>query len=283
MKRTSVIQLLSAALLACGTISGTHHAAAAVTYTAGDLLLGFQASGGTGATSTYVYNLGAATDYRDGTTTGLISNLSTDLTAVFGDNWFSRDDLYWGIAGVRDANGGGAIGLVDGDPRAAIYISRSAAAPGSSTAWVLPADGGDPNRSNATINVAGSIASFQTSFAGSLETANSGGLGTIQNINTTTNDWSEFNPIGDAAFGGVLTGGVQGALGGTEAYLDLYRLLGRANDGATPNSAAGEGHYITTFSIDAAGNVSAFVVPEPAGALLLGLGAATLLRRRRQA
>lgn len=241
-----------------------------VVYTAGDIILGFHAGGGDGANDIYVYNLGAGTGFRDGTTTGSVANIGVDLASIYGPGWYERNDLYWGIAGVRDANGGGAIGLVDGDPRATIYISRTATTPGASPVWVLPTDGVNPNRSNATINTAGSIESMQIYFRtinGTTPreaTSNSGGRG-AQQIASENSNWKSFNPVNEAAFSGALTGGVQAALGTGQAlsHLDLYRLIGRTSEQATPNTPAGQGLLLGTFSINAAGEITYAVASEP--------------------
>ena len=267
----------------CGVALATGSASAAVIYNPGDLLLGFHTAAGTGAGSSYVFNLGPAHEYKTAPTKLVTSSdLSVDLTATFGSNWFSRTDLYWGIAAVRDPSGSGFNTVDFGDPKAAIYISKDTGSPGSSTSWNLAAS--SATNSAETISVANSINTMQGGFAGKAETVNSGGRGIVQNEDATNNSWDEFNPIpSGAAFGGFLTGGVQAPLGGGAVeFLDLYRLLGRTAATATPNTAPGAGSYVTTFSITSSGIVTA--VPEPTSALLLGLGvAATALRRRRNA
>lgn len=283
MKLPLPVKFLFGALCACGP--GAQSAAAAVVYNPGDLLLGFHATAGVGANSSYVFNLGPAHEYRTSPNKLVTNNnLSVDLSATFGAGWFARTDLFWGIAAVRDPAGSGPNTVVNGDPRAAIYISKETISPATSLAWDLPADGGDPTKSSATISVANSISGMQSGFTGKPETATSGGRGTVQPEDVTINSWDEFNPIPNgAAFGGILTGGVQAPLGGGAVeYLDVYRLLGRSSTSAIPNSGAGDGLYVTTFAINAAGLVTA--VPEPTSALLLGLGvAASALRRRRNA
>jgi len=255
-------------------------------YAPGDLILGFQATGGDGSSNTYVYNLGAGTGFRDGTTTGLIANIGADLATTFGVGWFGRNDVYWGIAGVRDPSAGGPVGVVNGDPKATIYVSRVAGAgAGSSTPWVLASG-------PTVISAATSVASMQFGFTtinGSdvitpetqrVPTPGSGGRGTIQGTGDI-NNWSVFNPVGGPAFGNVLTGGVQASLGdgGAVHWLDLYRIMGRASASATPNTPLGQGLLVGSFSINAVGEVSFQTTSAPSNpydiwAAASGLGGA---------
>lgn len=252
--------LASASLLVAGLAGQSR---AQMTYVPGDIILGFQATGGDGSSNTYVYNLGAGVGFRDGTTTGLIANLGTDLAGTFGVGWFARNDVYWGIAGVRDPSAGGPVGVVNGDPKATIYVSRSAAGgPGSSTPWVLASG-------PTVISAATSVASMQFGYNtinGSdvitpdtqrTPTPGSNGRGAVQGTGDI-NNWSVFNPVGGPAFGNVLTGGVQAPLGagGATQWLDLYRIMGRSSVSATPNTPLGQGLLVGSFSINAAGEVS---------------------------
>lgn len=63
-----------------------------------DLYLGILATGGQGASTNMVVKLGDASvlSYPNPVQT---FNLSSDLTATYGNNWYSRSDLYWGIIG----------------------------------------------------------------------------------------------------------------------------------------------------------------------------------------
>ena len=117
-------------------------------------------------------------------------------------------------------------------------------------------------------------------FEGATEAAGTGGFGVLQDEGNVINDWHEFNPVGGTAYG-TLSGGVQGALGGGAVeYLDLYRVIGRADAAANPNDPVGAGRYITTFSINAAGIIT--TIPEPTSTLFVGLsGLVPVLRRRR--
>lgn len=261
---------------------------AAVTYTTGDLLLGFHTTGGTGSGVSFVFNLGPATDYKnDAYTSPAVNDIGNVLTNTFGVSWFSRNDLYWGVAAVRDSAAGGPNTVVNGDPKATLYVSKPTLAPGASDPWTLASGSTviSAGTSIATMQGAtGSDVSLSGGFEGATEAADTGGRGVLQDEGVFINSWDEFNPIGGNAFGNILTGGVQGALGtgGPTAYLDLYRVMGRPSASASPDDPAGEGRYITTFTLNSAGIIG--TVPEPAGVLLIGLaGSVALLRRRRQA
>jgi hypothetical protein len=245
-------------------------AQAQMTYTPGDIILGFQASGGDGSSNTYVYNLGQGPGFRDGTTTGLIATIGADLSSTFGLEWFKRADVYWGIAGVRDPAAAGPNTVVSGDAKATIYISRIApGGPGTSTQWILASG-------PTVISAATSVATMQFGYNtinGSdvitpetqrTPTPGSNGRGTVQGTGDI-NNWSVFNPIGGPAFGSVLTGGVQAPLGpDTELrWLDLYRVMGRSNAAATPNTPLGQGLLVGSFSINAAGEVRYQVSAPP--------------------
>jgi hypothetical protein len=253
----------------------------------GDLLLGFHTAAGIGSGTSFVFNLGSAASYKNSPGTGpLVNDISGVLTATFGSGWFNRGDLYWGIASVRDSAAGGPNFVVDGDAVGTIYISRATSAPGASAAWSLASGSTVISSANSIATMQGASGddlSLSGGFEGATEAAGTSGLGVLQDEGATINSWDEFNPINGAAFGGILTGGIQGPLGGTGTtkYLDLYRVVGRPDSTAIPNDAAGAGRYITSFTLNEQGIIG--TVPEPGSVLLLGLGgAAALLRRRRQ-
>ncbi len=289
MKPPFISSLPAAIAVAAGLFLGANGSSAAVTYSVGDLLLGFHTSAGTGSGTSFVVNLGSAASYKTNPgTVPAVTDLSAALTSTYGNNWFSRTDLYWGLAGVRDAAAGGPNTVVNGDAKATIYISRAASAPGASTAWSLASGATVVSAATSIATMQGASGSDLTltgGFEGSTEASGTSGRGVLQDEGTTINSWDEFNPIGGAAFGGILTGGIQGPLGtGTTAYLDLYRVVGRPSASATPNDSAGEGRYITTFSLNSQGIVAAATaVPEPGAGLAAALVVCgAILRRRRK-
>jgi hypothetical protein len=70
-------------------------------------LLGFRATGGTGATQTYLLNIGQASTYRDAAAGFVLYrqswNIGADLVSIYGNSWFNRADLFWGVGGSERA------------------------------------------------------------------------------------------------------------------------------------------------------------------------------------
>ncbi len=252
----------------------------------GDLILGFQASSGTGAATNLEVDLGSIAKYsgQPAGTTFTIGGLSVqDLIDVFGSDWNTRDDLTWGIAGTT----GSTQSLsVNGTTVAAktLWGSRAETTAGvQSTPW---------NRGTtfAQQGPANTISSLYTGPTGSLngKTSTANSLTAAALDNTVVGSWTQQEGTSAAAFGyfnpvGTFNNGVNfTTIVGTFAVSDLYQLQ--------PGSGAAT--YIGSFGLTSAGllefsnSVAAFavVVPEPAthavlaGAMVLGLG---LVRRRR--
>jgi hypothetical protein len=78
------------------------------TYTQGDFLLGFRATGGTGSGSDVLVDLGPLGNFQTPTTFST-PNLDSLLVSTFGSGWFTRSDLLYGAAAAAqpgvDANG----------------------------------------------------------------------------------------------------------------------------------------------------------------------------------
>lgn len=254
----------------------------AVNFVPGDLLVGFQATGGIGAGSTYVYNAGPAANLRDYPSPGAIANLATDLSATFGPNWYARTDLYWAAGGVRDnaAFGPTASAVVNGDAARTIYASKETVAPGTSSPH---ANFTAPTVNTTATRMIDSQLGFTTTNGTTPRdaTAGSSGNGVVQGINDI-NSWSSRVPVLTAPWTTMpLT--VQGNFGTSNSltYLDLYRAMSDNSGlpGVVEPTATGVFVYQSTLSIDPAGTISA--VPEPKGVLLALGGLMVLLRRSR--
>lgn len=213
----------------------------------GDLILGVQATGGTGATTNVLFNMGPAHALRDNPTPGgTLVNLDAELVAAFGVGWSARTDLYFGVFANRSnatPTGLGSVAPENGDPARTIYASKGTATAGDSTPW-----------SGYSVSSLGLAA---TSHAGQIEaiddiTANGNNVATLQqgsNPVQWNNGWSRWNPVPGAAFS-VFTGGIQAQINATAAIVDLYRIV----------STSGVGSYVTSITLAANGDVTAAAV-----------------------
>jgi hypothetical protein len=252
----------------------------------GDLVLGFQASGGTGNTKNVFFNLGSGVSARNGVGMGTeLGNIGSTLTGVFGSNWYTRSDVWFGVLGNLNANPNSGVGnrpAVDGDPSRTWYVSRAASTAGSAALI------------SAGTYVSSSLGTAGTNFSGlegylpNLTKQADGSAILDQSANPTewNNSWSKWNPITNGAQGAsltVFTGGVQQTFGktGSETFIDLQRVLSTST-GANPAGTVGGGTYVASYSINSTGAIT--MVPEPSSTLLIGVaGLGLALRRRRNA
>lgn len=256
-------------------------AMAAFTFTNGDLLLGVQATAGTGATTNVFFNLGSGTGLRNNGNQGLLGNIGGALSGAFGSNWYSRSDVWFGVMGnlnFGSPTGGSPTAPVAGDPTRTVYLSTAASLPGNGS---LRAASTFPPTS---------LASGGNNFSGLeaiLPSANlTNGLGETRILTQASapvewsNSWTTWNPTPGAAFT-VFTGGIQQNFGkGTSStYADVQRILA-SNTGANPTGVVGGGTYEFTVAIGSDGSISA--VPEVSSTLLLGaIGLGAAFQRRR--
>lgn len=299
----SLIQRLFIA--SAGTLLSSS-AFAAVSLDSGNLAIAFyqvQGSGGSATVqpNTYVFDLGAASIYRENTTgyasvstinSGITSsNIGADLVAAFGSDWATSGTVSWAIVG--GVTPGGAV--VDGDPNRTIYLSRGRA---SLLDGVSGSGSSIADLSNT--NVSGIANDISVFFTGT-NAANQSGLnanGAIIPI-SSTNSFEDFLPPATSTYfngpvnplqvigSGTLSGG---SLGEFEGILDVYRILRYSTDAdltagaSSGNAEVGKGQYIGTFTLDGAGNLSFGAIPEPSTTLLAGLfGTFALFFRRRSA
>jgi hypothetical protein len=269
----------SALLGGIGAALAATSAMGAFTFTNGDLIMGFQAAGGQGATKNVFFNLGAATNFRDTPNLGSLGNISTTLSATYGPNWYSRTDLWFGVIGnlnQQPTSGIGSRAPVNGDPSRTIYAS----APTLSLAGAQLIAAGTYG-SSALGAIGGNLSGMEAMIV--TLTTQSDGAAVLDKDSQPVewnNSWSEWNPTPGAAFENI-TGGIQQNFGkaGSKTYVDLQRILA-TNTGANPTGIVGGGTYETTFTISNTGAIAS--IPEASTSLLaLAAGALVTLRRRR--
>lgn len=235
-------------------------------FTNGNLILGFQATGGTGSGRNVFVNLGSGTGFRDNGNRGALGNIGTTLASVYGADWYTREDLYFGVIGNLNSNpntGIGSAAAVNGDPSRTFYLSTAAASPG--TGQLIPA-GSYPGSS------LGSAGSFlngtelvllqdpSTGVVGGLQAEADGAAildSTDQNhASAWNNSWTNWNPVPGASYT-VFTGGIQQNFGkgGSSTYVDVQRVLS-TNTGASPTGVVGGGTYETTIAISSTGAIT---------------------------
>lgn len=271
MKLTSK-KAMSLLALAGMFLASTAVNAATTAYNAGNLILGFRQ---TGNASSILVNLGAASGYRDGTTTGALSlgNLGLDLDDWWTDQsngataWYNDSTVFWGVVGTQGAVSG------NGDFANLLYATKPEAVFGTAESSYL-------RLSSATQSGARqSIENMALAYAGQTSTANSN-VALVQ-LNSASNSWASYNP-GGISFS--YFSGLEGNFGSgvATAALDLFRM--QAGAGATLNTP---GTYEGSFTIDSGGVVNFSTstpgaVPEPSRVLFAGIGLGTLLLRRRR-
>jgi len=248
----ATLLVASASLLAVSSAS-------AATYVAGDLLLGFRATGGTGQTTDYIINLGSSTTIRDASAGLTLGTYGTDLVATYGAGWATRSDLYWGLITERQQYSTFGNSLVNGDPGGTLYASFNTPV------------------TRAAINTGGTLyLGMAAQFSSLAASGNAANASFSLNSDSPSQIWSaQMN--GTGSFNGNLPEIEQSLSSGNT--LGVYRYLS-TTVGDTYGGAQGQPNLVNTIGINATtGAIS--IIPEPSAALLGLLGALPLLRRRR--
>jgi len=272
MKRNHILKSI---LLAAATCAFSQLQAEVFTFTDGNLLLGFQATGGQGASENVFVNLGPATTLRDNPNPGTIATLNTVLTTVYGADWYTRADLWFGVVANLNSNPNSGVGsrpAVNGDPSRTLYISQPAATP-KAAPLIPPSTYTPTDLGIAGGNLRGMEQVLIPTTDGTGWNFTNGDplddgvplAGTTGILNQTTqqhatawnNSWTKWNPAPGAGFD-IFTGGIQQSFGkgGSATYVDIQRILS-TNTGAVPTGVVGGGSYITTIAISSSGMVTA--------------------------
>jgi hypothetical protein len=266
------------ALLALAT------SAHAITAAKDDLVLGFSASGGTGAAVNLEVDLGNVAQFYNTSGTLTLTGLkNADLVSTYGSNWDTRVDLTWGVVGTT----GAAVGTtVLGNTIASKTLWGTEA----ETTLGLQSTGWNRGTTNNQQGSANTIATLYNGGLGSLTNASATGNSATAAVisNSLAGSWTlqeggisafgYFNPKSSFENGTNISSG-------SWAASDLYELQ-PAN--GTPLAV-----YLGTFALSSDGVLTygdsysvATAVPEPSTYAVI-LGAVTLgfvaLRRHQRA
>lgn len=249
---------------------------------AGELFVGFRATGGSGATTNVVLDLGSAASFAALATGSTVSlgNIGSDLVAAFGASWYDRTDVLW-----SSVSGNSSTDITTNT----LYGGRSGTGlfPLNTTGYSRQANTAQGSVVTGILSAAAGAGGFTTSTTGSLSNV------AIEDTTSNVNSWTAR---AGAAFSSsaLSAGGFEQAFGtgtvasGAEGALDVYRLVKTGTTDPDTAATTGLGSYQITLSIDSTGAVTGAVlpvaVPEPASAGMLTslalLGIGTMRRKR---
>lgn len=237
-------------------------ARASVTITQGDLIFGVRDTSTTTPNSAvYLFDLG----HPPASGTTIATSLATDLNNLFGSDWYTNTSLQWSISGYSGANTLVASKVEPAYGTQSTKYSGTTFSPGNRNIVVGDIQNIDVEYGN------GSLAAYSGVGFTTGGTSASGGVAVS---NTDINGYAFYMP-GYSFFGGNFE-----ALGFSGQAVDMYTING---------TLASNVVYGGSFNVDSSGNVNftatppTTTVPEPGRAMLLGLGMAGLLFRRRRA
>lgn len=245
-----------------------------LTYTSGDLLIGFRASGltgnTTGATQCYVINAGPAGVFANasGPLTLPLIGVDADLDGLNGTDWITRDDFFWGAAATTDA--------AAGDPSSTLYATKLQAVVGTPNAasdrWKRQSAFTQSQPSNKITALGQDFALDPSNGSTRLSTENNP-KARIQN-NSEPNSWTRYMPTPTEArsFDYFVSPGVEDHFtqGTAGAVLELYRM--RPSGGGVPLNTPGD--FLGTLSINDDATIT-FTPAPPSGVSTVALSSMT--------
>jgi len=244
MKLNSSMKFLIA-MAAAAVLATSVKASQVPQYNQGDLLLGFYDTTGT-VTNDYLLDLGPVANDNFSSNFTLVTGLGTDLTTVFGSNWFTSGNIDYGFAS-SNTNGGFQVFASD---------------PAGNSPWLRQSV--QSSAAQAVFNV-GSQYSLASQTHG--ETNPDG----LLQADGATNSW-------DSAASSGLDGNYFGA--GGDGFISDVVSNGIYFDEI--NEGSGNSTVLGSFAINSNGDVNFTAVPEPSTFAALGLGAAVLAFARRR-
>lgn len=255
-RKMALLALASVALLT----SAVH--AQTVTTSLGDLILGFRATGGTGAGLNLEVDLGSISNFYNaapGATIPLPALSVQDLSNTYGADWFTDTNLFWGAA----ATDGNTVPDPNGKPASTLWATGK-------QGGTVPLEGTSGLQSPPASKIGELYSGGIGSLNGAASTPNSAAAAVIGN--TLTGSWS-VQETGANSFG-FFSPKIDGQVSGDDV-LTLYELQPSSDFPRPAANAIG--------NLELTQNGVTFV-PEPATWELVGLGfgvSVMALRRRK--
>ncbi len=236
-------KILTTALALLGAVLTTGAHATPITYNIGDIILGFETTGGnsSGGTKNLLVDIGQYSNLASFST----FNIAGDLNTVFGTGNWSSGQISFGAFGVT----------LSGTHYSNIYetATSNTLKPVASSSQTTKQDYGVLTSTtgigyqNLTLSV---NSNAWTGYG-------------VEQSSSTTGAWGSYNPS-DSAFG-VAGDSIDGTIGSS---LNLYDKVYGGAGTVVPTPY--------TVSVDALGNINVASVPEPASYALLGLASLVL-------
>jgi hypothetical protein len=214
-----------------------------------DLLLGVKAEGGTGNQQNILFNLGDSVAIKNNPNQGIVGNIGADLIANYGEDWFERADVLFGVFGNRsNLSPAGSPGTPPEEAGRTAYVSRASTSPGSAALRTSLSTSSLGNGCTSYAGLKGTLNDFEDNNTDLFFQTATGATIMDQSEHPVSwnNSWSVWNPNGGGAAFAVFTGGIQNSFGKpvTEVFVDVQRMV--------PSTAA---TYVTSVGIDSSGNI----------------------------
>lgn len=232
LRNLNFTALAALATLALSTVASQ----AAISYSSGDVFLGFRQS--TNSSSDFVVDIGPGSAFRNGTVSSFtLNNLNSTLSGLFGSGWATDSTVTFGLIGTTQnvANAG--------DPTRVLYVSEPIG---------NPAPIQSSNQSTQAANIIGFKNYYQSLPESAVSNATVGNPGNSQSFTTFVGTGFASNNLIP----------IEGNVGGG---LELYRVPQTASGPVTDlgqlTYAGGDSFTFTSMT----------AVPEPSTAGLGGL------------
>ncbi len=261
------------ALLAAGFALTSQTALATLSYSYGDIFIGFRK---TGASEDYLVNIGNVSQFSklDGSsfTVDLGGSIAADLVTAFGSNWATTSTLFWGAAGTT----------FDGAPTSLETLYFTKARTGTVTGITKQTTAPTTFPSSTQGGIATDLDALRIKYTTDGNATENSTKGTFQTAaqdntwNYFTNSGGDFGSYGGNVDGASFQSNGTTRLGTATSVLDFYKL-----DPSLDSTAA---TYLGKFTINDNAVITFTSVPEPSTyGLVIGAGALLLIWRRKRA